>query len=803
MRLPVPGLWRSVRRQPLSSACSILVLALGLGFAIAAFSIAHTLLLRPYRYPRLGDLVIVRNGHLASGAHQGNPIAIPDFLDLARERHPFEAMAAFRSVGIVLSVGSSDPVALEGATVSASFFDVLGVRAVLGRTFAPDEGDPGHADRAVLSRRVWHARLGGDTGLIGRTVQLNGRATTIIGVIADEDCYPPGLDVWVPFVFTASERQERSAQHILAVARLAPGFTVLTARGSVAATAARLASQYPATNRDRSFDLLPLRREQYEFTATFFLFVQAAALGVLVLAVTNVATLLLSGSAERRRETAMRLALGASRRDVVAGALVDSAALGVPACLLALAFAHALMPLIHAGLPEGISRWIAGWSSVAVDGQVATAALLLSFICVLALGSFVGWHAAGSSAVDLLRDGGRASTGRMTLARRALVVLQVMFAAALLLGAAATLSGFRQQSRAFDSIGPETLLTFRLALPEVPYRDAAGIVEFQNRFLSGIRTLPGVAAAGMIRNEPASNVPSPLTPFVVDGRPLVSAGEPMRADLQVVSPDVLPLLHVTVRSGRGLLASDDHGRPLVAVVSRSLADRFWPRSNPVGARIRIDAASTWTTVVGVVEDLKINWYDRAPRPTIFVPHAQSAARSMAVLVRTAGDPLAAARPIRAVARSLDPLQPLREIRPMSSVVDESISPVRVVGLLLLAGGCLAVLLAATGIYGVLGQWVSARTWEFGIRIALGAAPRDVGALVVRETCAMAAAGIALALPAELLAISALRTELLGVAIADLPTAILVAAGVLAMSLAATIRPALRARRIEPAELLRS
>jgi predicted permease len=506
---------------------------------------------------------------------------------------------------------------------------------------------------------------------------------------------------------------------------------------------------------------------------------------------------------DRRRETAMRLALGASSSRVLAGAIMESTALAVPACLLGLAIARAMMPAIHFALPEGIARWIAGWYSIAIDPAVVAVAVLLAAVSAVTLGWLVGAQALRSGMVDILRDAGRSASGRMTWSRRGLIGVQIVFATVLLIAAAAALSGFRRQSRAFDSITPDSLLMFRVALPAGRYSSDLDVVQFQDRLLSDTRALPGVSSAGLIRNEPASNVASPLAPFAVEGRPPVTAGEPVRADVQVVSPQALPILHVSVRSGRGLLDSDDRGRPMVALVSLSCAERFWPGSDPVGARIRIGNQTGWTTVVGVVDDVKINWYDPAPRPTIFLPHAQAPSRAMAVIVRASHDPLALAAPIRDVGHRLDPLQPLGEMRRMSSVIGESVSPVRVVGLLLMASGALAILFAATGVYGILAQWVSARRWEFGIRLALGASPGRIGAMVLRETCLMATVGVGLALPVGLGALVILRAQLLGIAEADPGLAAAIGAAVIATALVASGAPAWRARQTDPATLLRA
>ncbi|HEV2982985.1 MAG TPA: ABC transporter permease [Vicinamibacterales bacterium] len=794
---------RSFRKQRGLAVGALLVLAAGLGFNTAAFSILNTLLFRPYPYPQLGELVIVRDRRLAEGAHQGNPIASGDFVELRRDNRVFTRIAAFHARPLLLT-GSGEPERIEGVAASASFFDTLGVRTVAGRTFGPGEDEPGQDDRVVLSHRYWKARFGADPALVGRTITLNGRSTTVVGVIPDDNCYPPGVDAWVPLVLTPAEQQDHASQHFLAMARLKPGVSLSTAHEDVRQLATRLATRYPETNRDRGFDLLELRKEQYEFTEGLFLMLQVAAFLVLGLAAANVINLMLAQIIDRQRELTIRLALGASRRMVfnllVIEALIVSFAGGAAGGLVA----FWSMPLIHAALPEGIGRWIAGWQSIRIDRTVAMVTALTTVLTGTVLGCVTGWQATHAAASGSLRDTGRSGSPRLTRARRVLIVSEVAFAMVLLLGAVVTLKGFSRLSAAFDTLIPRELLNFGVTLPASRYPDDQHVVDFQDRLVERIGALPGVSQVGLIRNEPASNVSNPLITFTIEGRAPLALNDAPRADLQTMSWGGFEAVRVRVLRGRALERSDTSLTPRVAVISEAMARRFWPMTDPVGVRLRLgDSTTPWITVVGVVTDLRLNWYDPEPRPTIVVPHSQVPSRQMRVMVRASVDPVTLVGPIRAVVSRLDPLQPVSGMQRVDDVVAESISPVRVLGLLLLIGGGLAVVFSAMGIYGALAHWVSAQRREFGIRIALGASGTAVGQLVLKQVLTLTVIGLGIGLPLGFMGLALLRSRLFGLAAVDPATVGQVMIFVLAVATLAAVVPARRARRTDPSTLLQS
>jgi putative ABC transport system permease protein len=726
---------RGLTRNPALALVAIGTLALAIAFNGAAASLMDALLLRPYPYPDLHQLLLIRDARPREGAHQGRPLAVADFLDARDHATAFSGVAAWRPQPLVITGGGADPERIQATAVSANFFQVLGVVPLLGRTFAADADRAGHDDVVVLSRRLWTSRFGAVATVVGREVTLNGRRAVVAGVIRDADCYPPGVDAWVPLVLTPADRTERAAQTIAVVGRLAPSRSEADARAQLTSIASRLANAYPLTNRERTFDTLPLRREQYEFTAPLFGFVQAAALLVLLLAAINVASLLAARTLDRRRELVVRTHLGASQPAIFGIVLCEALALAGAATALGLGGSSAILGLLRASLPEGIARWFAGWSTMAVSRGSLAAAAGLGIAAGAAIGGAVGLATLGALAQP---HASAHVTRPRTWGRRLLVAGEVSLTAALLLGATAMVSGLGRIQKAYEAIAPSRLLRFTLTLPERRYPEATHIAAFHTALLDALCARPGIASAALIRNEPASNVPSPTTTFQIADAPALSPADVPRADVQAVSPDLFTVLRIDIAEGRAFGATDASGAARVAIVSREAARRFWSGRRVVGTQILLGDTSTRVQVIGVAADLTLNWYDPEIRPVIYLPDAQVPARMMAVIVRTQADPSAVARDVRRAVASLDDRQPIAELEPMTATIADSLSPVRVIERLLLAGAGVSALLATIGIYSVFSHWVHSRVRELGIRYAVGASRRAIAWLVLREALGTAA-----------------------------------------------------------------
>jgi putative ABC transport system permease protein len=801
---------RTLIKQPAPTLLAVAMLAVGLAFNVASTSLLSALLRRPYPFPAIDELVIIRDRRPLDGVHQRRPIASGDYVDLRREARAFSAMAGYRPVTVVVG-GPGEPAAVQGAAVAANFFELLGVRTSLGRGFAAHEDQPGTDAVVLFTRRFWQAHFGADPHIIGREIPVNGRTTTVIGIVPDEQAYPAGINAWVPLVLSAQEREERTIQRVTGIARMkvnGAGVSSAVAADDLLRVAGDLAARYPATNRGRAFDLQLLRREQYEFTAPLFLLLQAAATLVLSLAIANVANLFVARTLDRRHELAIRAALGGSRRHVFALLLTEAVITAGLSGVLAAPIAFWLIRMIRAAVPADIAKWIAGWNSIAMDGPTMIAAVLLTCATGAMLGVVTGLRATSVAAASSPHGAGRAIVPGTGWPRRLLVAGQLAIAVLLLVTAAVTLQGFRRLAAAFEQLRPASLAAFTLALPAWRYPDDGRIVEFHDRLLAGLRESTAVESAGLIRNAPASNVPSPTILVAVIGRPSTSPSDALSADLQIVTGDTFRTLAVDIVAGRALSSRDGPDAPRVAVVSRAMARRVWPGSDPrtaVGAVIKLglDPAVPGITVVGVAADLRLNWYDPEPRSVIYLPDAQSPARQATVLIRTTTNPHALAGAVRALLRRLDPLQPVTPVRPLTQEIDESIAPVRMIGLLLVGMSAVAILLAAAGIYAVLAQWVAARRMELGLRLALGADAASLRQMILRETIMMALAGVGAGAPLAVLATAAAGTAALGLRSADPATIAVVAAFAFAVAVASSAIPAARAAATDPARLLRS
>ncbi len=792
-------IFRSLRGHLGLTLTIVGTLTVALAFAIASVGILNGLLLRPYPYPNLRQLLLVRDAKPRDGAHQGRAIAVADFLDARQSVQAFASLVAWRPQPLVVTSPGAEPERVQAVAATANFFSTLGVTPILGRPFTPDADTAGRDAIVVLSRRFWNSRFAAQPLVVGREIGLNGRPMTIIGVIRDEDCYPPGVDAWIPLVFAPSETTERAAQRVSAMGRLYDTSTATEAAGQLTSLSARLATAYPSTNRGRGFELLPLQREQYEFTAPLFLFVLAGAALVLLLAIVNVCNLLVARTLDRRRELAVRAMLGANAGQVAGLAVGEVLVLTMGATACGLFGAAGVLNAVRASLPDGIARWFAGWSSLRIDSTatVAGAAVGLLVGCVIA--AIVGITSLRAARE---RAGSARVTRRATWGRRALVAGEVSLAAALLLGASVMVAGFNRIAAAFEALGPARLLKFTLTLPESRYPDSVRVAAFHTALLDRLQALPDVENAALIRNEPASNVPNPIVVFQRDDAPALQPSDMPRIDVEVVSPAVFTTLRLSVLGGRPLTDGDGPDAARVAVVSQAAVRRFWPDRDPIGATIRLGTDGQSVRVVGVVSDFILNWYNPEMRPVLFLPAAQSPARTTSVLVRTRTDPLTLARPIRAAVAQLDDRQPLTELEPLATTIADSLSPIRVIERLLLIGAVLASALAMLGIYGVLVQWVGARQRELGVRFALGATRVAIARLVLRETFLTAGAGIVAGLALAILLVRLAGRALLGVPSVDVGAALVVAAGALALTIAGSLGPARRAAQVNVAELLR-
>lgn len=806
--------WRWLLRNPLLSIVAVLTLGLGIGANTAIFSFGSALLLRPFPFPDLERLVVLWEHHPQQGrqanargtAGDRNPLSNADFIDLRQGSRVFDLLAAYRYAPLNLSL-SGEPERVQAAAVTSGFFEALGARAELGRTFTLAEEQPGSANVVLLSHTLWQQRFAGDRALLGRRLPLDGRDHTVVGVLPASFDFPlGGVRLWVPLVLAPDERAERGKLGLLTVARLLPGTSLKRAQASLDIDMAGLAQRFPTTNTGRGLTLIPLRELQAGFTAPFVLVFQCAAAFVLLIACVNLANLLLARATGRQREIALRTALGASRWRLVRQLLTESLLLALLGALFALWLASVGLGLMRNSLPEDILKWVAGWRSIQLDQAAFAFTLGAALFTSLLVGLLPAWLSSRPDLTGTLKEGGRgtsAGRGGQRL-RSVLVISEIALALVLLAGAGLMIKGFTGLTEIYASLSPERVVTLRTSLPEWRYTRPEQFADYYERALVKLSALPQVDAVGLVSHLPADLGPVPASAFSVAGRQTPNPHELPSADLQTINPGYFRTLNVPMQAGRALEVQDVAASAPVVVISASLAQRFFPGEEAVGQQLKLGAPSgqePWRRVVGVVADIKQYWFDRQPRATIYVSHAQAPRRQQIFLLRSTGSPETLVAAARAELLTVDPQLPVDEVRTLATVVRESTALLRVAAGLLMVLGGVALALASVGVYGLMSYSVSQRTHELGIRAALGASRAELLRLVVGQSARLAALGVLLGVPLVLGLSRALGSLMFGVVRLDWGSLALVVIGLVGITLLAGYLPARRASEVDPVAAL--
>jgi putative ABC transport system permease protein len=806
---------RMLAKNPGFTAVAVLTLALGIGANTTVFSFINALLLRPFPFRDLDRLVTVwerppgQEGHssTSSGEVHRNPVTPADCLDFQRYSNAFERFSFYRPRDFNLG-GVEEPERLQGVLVSPEFFPVLGAKAALGRTFLPEEYQPGRDQVVLLSHGFWQRRFGSDAAVLDKDFLLNNRRFTAVGVMPSDFEYPlGGVELWVPLALTEEERTQRGTFSLYVLARLKPDVSLSQAQSEMDTIAGRLEQQYPNTNLGRGVTLLCLTEIQRGLTAAFLLVFEGAAAFVLLIACANLANLLLAQATGRNKEMALRVALGASRWRIVRQLLTESLCLSLLGGALAVWFASVGLDLIRTSLPQDITKHMIGWKAIQMDGRALGFALVVAFLTSILLGLAPALQAAKTDFTSPLQEGSRSSAtgpGRGRL-RRILVVSEVTLALVLLVGAGLTVQGFLRLGDPYQGIHPENVMTMRIILPLWKYTEPRLAGDFYEQLLENLQTLPGVESVGVATQVPADMGPIPRGTFSIEGRPALTPSELPTADFQTISPDYFRVLRISLVAGRAFRRVDGPEAPSVAIISQSMAQRFWPGEDPVGKRVKVgppESSNPWLSIVGVASDVKQYWFDRQPRPTLYLHYRQGPRHRMKLLTRTTGDPEDVVAATRAEIRNIDKDQPVDEIRTMEQVVLESSAFMRLAAGLMLTLGVVALALAAVGVYAVMFYYVAQRTHEIGIRMALGAQPSEILHLVLGQALKLMVGGLVIGLPAALALGRLLSSLLFGVVRSDVFILTGITLGLAAVVLLAGYIPAQRATRVDPTLALR-
>lgn len=796
---------RTLRRNPGFAAVAVATLALGIGANSAIFSVVHAVLLRPLPYPESGRLVFL----YGQDARRGIPMHFflyPDFVTWREASGSYQSAAAFtRGAAVVTAAdGKAAPERVETLRVNASYLRVLQVRPMLGRGFLDREDSPGAPPTAILSHGLWQRRFASDGAIVGRAIVLDGVPHTIAGVL------PPGFrslnaetDVYVPLALPPT-----GAAVVGAIARLRPGATLAQAQAETAAIVPRLNPRFFGAS-GRSLRLWGAREFMVRQVERSLLVLMGAVGLVLLIACANVANLLLARAGTRRREMAVRAALGAGRWRVARQLLTESIVLGLAGAAGGLAAAFWGVRLLVALAPARYPLI----DTARLDWPVLAFTLAASLLTAVLFGLAPAVAASRAGLYEGLKEDGRSgleSRGRNRL-RRALVVVEVALALVLAIGAGLLMKSFGRLLEVDPGFNPRNLLAAGINLPAACYGNPHHRMAFFAGFLDEISTAPGVQAAGLVNNLPFSGTSQGCT-MRVEGRPLVRPEDAVPVRYRIATPGYFSAMEIPLRRGRLLSGRDAPDAPLAAVVNEALVRRFFPNEDPIGKRIAWDAnpappppgrpAPPWITIVGVVGSVRHLSLAGEPEPEIYLAYTQQPVTAMEVAVRAAGGPERMAPLLRAAAAAADPGQVLSEVRTIERMMGDSLAERRLAVWLLGAFAELAILLAAVGIYGVLSYTVARRTREIGVRLALGADPAGVRRMILGETMRLAGAGLAAGVLAAVAFTPFLRGILYGVSAADPAVFGAVVLLLAAVAAGAGYLPARRATRVDPAIALR-
>ena len=788
---------RQLARAPGFTAVAVLTLALGIGANTAIFSAMDAIVFRPLPFGDAERIVTVWQQNRSSGDRDF--VAPANFLDWRERSTSFEALAAAEPF-------SHDYLTLDGPEsfpswlVSENFFDVLGVEPLLGRTFDAEDHERGGARVAILGYRLWQRRFGGDLGIVGRALTLDGESVTVVGVMPPRFEFPVGGDLWVPRIFEGSDTESRTDGSLHVSGKLKPGVSVEASRAELDAIAAQLATEYPRTNADEGAAIVPLAEHLAgPARRTLSLFFGAVGLVLLIVCV-NVANLLLARAAHRRHEFAIRSAIGADRGRMIRQAVTESAVLGLlgGACgLLLAAWGLAIfLPLGAASVPHA--------AVPALDGRALAFAAAVAIASTVLFGLAPALQVGRSVELRQRLHGAASSSGRATRRfRSALVVTELALAMVLLVSAALLVRSFTEVLDVDRGYRTDNVLALTVQTWQY-YPGPAQRRAFVEQTLGRIAALPGVVAAGVTSSLPlAEGIGADTATFSIFGRPAPDSRSLSAALTAVVTNGYFRALDIPLRLGRLFEPTDDADAPPVVLVNEAMARRYWPGETPVGARVTLafSGPPTEVEVIGVIGDVRDD-LQQDPRPSFYLPYPQRPYGAFHFTVRTSGDPTRLARAVQDEIWAMNPAMPFAQVTTLDGLFDDSLRERRSTLLIVLVFSVTALALASVGAYGLVSNESSRRSQEIGIRVAVGADRHRVLALVVGDGLKLAVYGIVVGAALALAAARALSGFLFGISPFDPLTFIVIALLLLAVTALASLLPAWRASRADPAVVLR-
>ena len=794
---------RTFARAPMFTVIAVATLAVGIGLNTAVFSVVHAVLLEPLPFPNADRLVTIWEHGKRTDRNSVSPA---NFLDWKAQNRVFADIAAIADQRMTLR-GAGDPVHVEAQSVTVSLFPILGLQPAQGRTFTEAEGRREAPNVAVISYGLWQRRFGGNPKLIGGAINLDDETYTVVGIMPPQFQSMEGLfnknsEIWTPMrLDPARDYRKASGRYMVALGRLKDGVTLEEARAEMTAIAARLEQTYPAFNKGWRVNLVPWHTAQTSDVRPALVMLAAGVGMVLLIACANVANLLIVRASGRRREIAIRTAVGADRRRIVQQLLTESILLSVIGALGGLALAARGIPLLLSLSPKDLPRT----ADIGMNSAVLLFTLATACITGALFGLAPAFQASRLSVNDALRAGAQNIAGSRQRFRNLLIVGELALSVVLLVGAALLVQSFMRLRAVDPGFRPDHLLTMAVGRSGNNARTDAQVTAYFREAIYKLRQLPGIESASAITFLPLDGLGS-ATGFTIEGQPAPEPGKVPTCDVRMVSDGYFQTMGVPIIRGRDFndREASSEAEPLRFVISRSMADQYWPGENPIGKKITVAMKRTNVPgeIIGIVGDIRHYGLDAAPRPTVYYPQAQLQIPFMTFVARTAGDAAAAAPAVISTIRQMDPAQPLGEALPMDHYLANSMAKGRFEMVLLSVFAAIALLLASIGLYGVLSTLVAQRVPELGVRMALGATSANIFRLIVVRCLGLTVAGICTGVAAALMASRVASSLLYSIKPTDPMTYAVVATLLLVVSMLASYIPARRAMRVDPITALR-
>ncbi len=792
---------RMLRKSPGFTFVAAITLALGIGANTTIFSAMNAVVFQPFSFQNQDRLVMLWERHFEMGYTRGS-VAPGNFNDWREQDQTFDQIVAINQSYFDITEGDQ-PERYAGYKVSAAFFDLFGVKPLLGRTFTPEEGQPGRNEVVVLKHSLWLNRFSADPEIVGKTISLNGKNFNCVGVMGPEFNFPfNGGEMWTPLVFDSKEQTNRSNHYLQVLGLLKPGVTIERATEDMNRIAQRAALDHPDTNSGKGVHIVSMTKDAVR-GASMYSPVMLAAVGfVLLIACANVANLLLVRAATRHKEIAIRLAMGAGRFRLIRQLLTESLLLALLGGAFGLLLSVWGVDAIARGIPDDFSKLIPGWQHLGIDKTALVFTIIVSLVTGLIFGLAPALQATKLNFSEALKEGGKGSAGKgaSNRARSMLVVSEIALSLVLLISAGLMIRSFVELLRSDLGINPTSVLTMQISLPNEKYSPFEQRVNFYQQLMDRVSALPGVLKAGATSNLPMGG--NNNSTFILSaGQTVFPQNKRPETNFRTVTPDYFAAIGTRISRGRNFTEADRPDGPRVALVNEAFVNQFFAAREPVGEQFKIDNGKP-IEIIGVVANVMNNDLDNITEPDMYVPYAQDSWRSMSLVVRMSADPNQIASAVRSEVSAIDKTLPVFNIKAMQQVIGERLSPKRLATVLIGFFGLIALMLASVGIYAVMSYAVSQRTHEIGIRMALGAQPRDIFRLVVGQGILLTAIGLLIGLAGAFAMTRAMSQILYGVTATDPLTFIGISLLLAGIALLACYIPARKATKVDPMVALR-